>query len=155
MSIRITESGDRVFDTKERAMETRLVRLKPRDPRRRHVLRTYTYDGNKFQCDRGWYRVSVEAATHLATVRQVGGDPHSPLAFDVCKEAEARALDRQGKKAKDEPTRANEEVPLMLGRNEAKRAPAESDAESATPPGDAPSTAADKADRRSNKKDRG
>ncbi len=38
-------------------METILVRLKPYDHRRGHVLRRYTYAGIKFQVDRGWSRV--------------------------------------------------------------------------------------------------
>jgi len=74
-------------------METLLVRLKPYDPRRGQVLRRYTYAGIKFQEERAWYRVEVAVAEHLRSVRQVPTDEHSPLAFDVCTEAEAKALE--------------------------------------------------------------
>ena len=74
-------------------METMLCRLKKYDPRRGHVLRRYTYRGIKFHEERGWYRVDKLTADYLRDVRQVLSDAHSPLAFDVCTEAEAKALD--------------------------------------------------------------
>ncbi len=74
-------------------METLLVRLKPYDPRRGHVLRRYTYAGIKFQEERAWYRVEKAVAEHLRSVRQVPSDEYAPLAFDVCTEVEARALE--------------------------------------------------------------
>jgi hypothetical protein len=74
-------------------METLLVRLKPYDPRRGHVLRRYTYSGIKFQEERGWYRVEKPVAEYLRAVREVPTDRHSQLAFDVCTEAEAKALE--------------------------------------------------------------
>jgi hypothetical protein len=74
-------------------MDTMLVRLKPYDPRRGHVLRRYTYAGIKFQEERAWYRVEKIVADHLRAVRQVPTDEHAPLAFDVCTEAEAKALE--------------------------------------------------------------
>jgi hypothetical protein len=74
-------------------MDTLLVRLKPYDPRRGHVLRRYTYAGIKFQEERGWYRVEKVVAEYLRNVREVPSDRYSPLAFDVCTEAEAKALE--------------------------------------------------------------
>ena len=74
-------------------METMLVRLKPFDARRGHVLRRFTYRGIKFHVERGWYRVEPAVAAYLREVRQVAGDPHAPLAFDVQTEEEARATD--------------------------------------------------------------
>ena len=73
--------------------DTLLVRLKPYDPRRGHVLRRYTYAGIKFQEERGWYRVEKSVAEYLRSVRPVAGDEVTPLAFDVCTEEEAKALD--------------------------------------------------------------
>lgn len=70
-------------------MQTLLVRLKPNDPRRGCVLRRFTYRSIKFHEERGWYRVDKEVAEYLRGVRQVPGDKHAPLAFDVCTEAEA------------------------------------------------------------------
>ncbi|RJS14136.1 hypothetical protein DRW03_35430 [Corallococcus sp. H22C18031201] len=70
-----------------------LVRLKSYDARRGHVLRRYTYAGIKFQEERGWYRVAKPVADYLRTVHQLPSDTYSPLAFDVCTEAEAKALD--------------------------------------------------------------
>ena len=76
-------------------MQTLLVRLKPYDPRRGCVLRRYTYRGIKFHDERGWYRVDKEVADYLRGVRQVPGDAHAPLAFDVCTDDEAKALDAE------------------------------------------------------------
>ncbi len=76
-------------------MQTLLVRLKPYDPRRSCVLRRFTYRGIKFHEERGWYRVDKDVAEYLRGVRQVPGDKHAPLAFDVCTEAEAQALDAE------------------------------------------------------------
>ena len=74
-------------------MQTLLVRLKPYDPRRGCVLRRFTYRGIKFHEERGWYRVEKPVAEYLRTVRQVAGDEVTPLAFDVCSEEEAKALE--------------------------------------------------------------
>ena len=73
-------------------METLLVRLKPYNPRRGHVLRRYTYRGIKFHWERGWYRVAKAIAEYLRSVRQVPGDEHAPPAFDVCTDEEAKKL---------------------------------------------------------------
>jgi hypothetical protein len=80
-------------------METFLVRLKAYDPRRGHVLRRFTYRGIKFHEERGWYRVDKSVADYLRGVRQRTGDEHSPLAFDVCTEEEAKGLDTREKEA--------------------------------------------------------
>jgi hypothetical protein len=82
-------------------METMLVRLKPFDPRRGHVLRRYTYAGIKFHGERGWYRVEKRVADYLRTVRQQLADPHSPPAFDVCSEEEAKAMEAKAMEAKE------------------------------------------------------
>ncbi len=72
--------------------DTLLVRLKPYDPRRGFVLRRFTYAGIRFQDERGWYRVERKVGEHLRAVRTVPTDKYAPLAFDVCTEAEAKAL---------------------------------------------------------------
>ena len=99
-------------------METLLVRLKPYDPRRGFVLRRFTYKGIKFQEERGWYRVEKPVADYLAGVRQVEHNPHSPLAFDVQTDEEAKALDaREESEAK---TRKNalEATRVSVGRGD-------------------------------------
>src|SRR4051812_4075603 len=74
-------------------METLLVRLKPYDPRRKFVLRRYTYAGIQFHVARGWERVPKDVADYLKNVRQLEFDPYSPAAFDICTEEEAAALE--------------------------------------------------------------
>ncbi len=76
-------------------MDSLLVRIKPRDPHRGHVLRRFVYRGIRFETGKGWYQVRAEVGEYLRTVHQHAHDPHSPLAFDVCTEAEAKALDEQ------------------------------------------------------------
>jgi hypothetical protein len=86
----------------------KLVRLKPHDPKRGHVIRRYTAFSIRFEEARGWYKVADEVAAYLATVHQVPGDEDSPLAFDVCSEEEAQRLETAEKKKAEERARAAE-----------------------------------------------
>ena len=86
----------------------KLVRLKPYDPKRGHVIRRYTAFSIRFEEARGWYKVADEVAAYLATVHQVPGDEDSPLAFDVCSEEEAQRLETAEKKKAEERARAAE-----------------------------------------------
>jgi hypothetical protein len=97
-------------------METLLVRLKPYDARRGHVLRRFTYAGIKFQEERGWYRVEKAVADYLRTVRQLPSDRHSPLAFDVCTEAEAKALEAGEAEESKVKRSATDDIKLVTAR---------------------------------------
>jgi hypothetical protein len=111
--------GDLGVSREERRdpMETLLVRMKPFDPRRGQVLRRYTYRGIRFQEERGWYRVEKEVGEYLRTVRQ-SSDPHSTLAFDVCVEEEARALDVKELAAANPRQSATDELTVSAARTE-------------------------------------
>lgn len=106
-------------------METMLVRLKPYDPRRGNVLRRFTFRGIKFHEERGWYRVEAPVAEYLRGVHQVPTDQFSPLAFDVCTEADAKAL---------EATQAEETKVKRSAADDLKVVPARP----TTPPAEAP-----------------
>ncbi|MDM7916706.1 MAG: hypothetical protein QUU85_15790 [Candidatus Eisenbacteria bacterium] len=97
-------------------METMLVRLKPLDPRRGNVLRRFTYQGIKFHEERGWYRVAKAVADYLRSVHQQPADPHSPLAFDVCTEEEARAAEAKEKEAQNARKTAADDIKLSVAR---------------------------------------
>jgi hypothetical protein len=99
-------------------METMLVRLKPYDPRRGHVLRRFTYAGVKIHEERGWHRVSKQVADYLRGVRQVNGDDYSPLAFDVCTDEEAKALDAREEVETKVRRSATDEVRLSPARTD-------------------------------------
>lgn len=99
-------------------METMLVRLKSFDPRRGQVVRRYTYAGIKFHEERGWYRVEKAVAEYLRGVRQVVGDEVSPLAFDVCTEEEAKALEVREETDAKVRKAASDEVRLTPARGE-------------------------------------
>jgi len=86
----------------------KLVRLKPYDRKRGHVIQRYTAFGVRFDEARGWYKVSDEVAAYLATVHQTPGDEDSPLAFDVCTQDEATAMETAEKKKAEERARAAE-----------------------------------------------
>ena len=97
-------------------METMFVRLKPYDHHRGYVLRRFSYAGIKFQQERGWYKVESPVADYLKTVRQVGDDKHSPLAFDVCREEEAKKMDsREDEKTRVKKT-ATDNIEVSVGR---------------------------------------
>jgi len=80
-------------------MKTMLVRLKAYDPRHGYTLRRYTFRGIKFQQERGWYRVTAGVAEYLRDAHQDPTDPKSPLAFDVCSDAEAKAMETAEKES--------------------------------------------------------
>jgi hypothetical protein len=61
----------------------KLVRLKPLDTKKGHVIQRYNTFSTLFDSSKGWYRVADEMAAHLAMVHQVPEDEDSPLAFDV------------------------------------------------------------------------
>lgn len=100
-------------------METRLVRLKKPDPKRGHVLRRYVYKGIRVLSERGWYRVPLEIAEELKAKRQIPNDEHSPLAFDVCTDEEARAMDERESR-EERPTLATEAIRVESARGEPK-----------------------------------
>jgi hypothetical protein len=97
-------------------METMLVRLKPFDPRRGNVLRRFTHAGIRFEDERGWYRVEAPVAGYLRTVRQRAVDEQSPLAFDVCTEDEARALDARAEDAAKGRKAASDDIKVSVAR---------------------------------------
>ena len=97
-------------------METLLVRLKPYDPRRGHVLRRYTYAGIKFHEERGWSRVEKPVGDYLRSVHQLSSDSHSPLAFDVCTEEEAKAIDAAESDASKVKRSATDELKVVPAR---------------------------------------
>ncbi len=99
-------------------METLLVRLKPHDARRGHVLRRYTYLGIKFHQERGWYRVDKDVAEYLRGVRQVAADEYAPLAFDVCTDEEAKALDAKEETESKVRRAAADEIRLSEARRD-------------------------------------
>jgi hypothetical protein len=76
-------------------MTHKLVRLKSYDPKRGFMLRRLTVRGVTFKAGAGWYRVRSEIATYLEGVTQRPRDEHSPNAFDVKSETEARALEEK------------------------------------------------------------
>jgi hypothetical protein len=99
-------------------MDTLLVRLKAYDARRGYVLRTFTYRGIKIQVERGWFRVTTEVGEYLRTVHEIPRDPQSPLAFDVCTDDEARAIDAAEKKEVASRQNATDALEVALGRGE-------------------------------------
>ena len=98
-------------------METMFCRLKRYDHRRGHLLRRFTYKGIKFHEERGWYRVEKTIADYLRTVHQADSNEHSPLAFDVCTEEEAKALDTKEKEEGTVRKEASDNIKLSVPRN--------------------------------------
>ncbi|TMQ08618.1 MAG: hypothetical protein E6J90_39870 [Deltaproteobacteria bacterium] len=80
----------------------KLVRLKPLDRKKGHVIHRYTTFQTTFEESKGWYRVPDHVAAYLATVHQLADDEDSPLAFDVCTREEAQRIDAAEKKKAEE-----------------------------------------------------
>ncbi len=89
---------------------SKLVRLKPYDKRRRHVMRMYVHGptGKRFSEKAGWYKVDDSLAAYLGTVSQIEGDEDAPRAFDVCSAVQAQAIDAAEKKTREKRAQANE-----------------------------------------------
>ena len=100
------------------ATETMLVRLKPYNKKKGHILRRYTYRGLRFQESRGWTRVRKEIADYLEKVHQIPGDEDSPLAFDVHSDAEAQAIDKKEAQDAQEKTPAEQATEVAEAREE-------------------------------------
>jgi hypothetical protein len=86
----------------------KLIRLKPLDKKKGHVIHRYTAFQTTFEEAKGWYRVPDPVAAYLATVHQLPNDEDSPLAFDVCTPDEAERIDAAEKKKAEERARAAE-----------------------------------------------
>ena len=99
-------------------MDTLLVRMKAYAPRRGYVLKRYTYGGIKFLVERGWYRVTKAVAEYVRTVRAEPRNPDSPLAFDVCTDDEAHAIDVAEAKEAAGRQNATDELKLSVARGE-------------------------------------
>jgi hypothetical protein len=86
----------------------KLIRLRPFDAKKGHIIRRYTVAGTTFEERKGWYRVSDHMAAYLATVHQIADDEDSPMAFDVCTQEDAKRIDAAEKKKAEERARAAE-----------------------------------------------
>jgi hypothetical protein len=80
----------------------KLIRLRPLDKKKGHVIHRYTVFQTTFEESKGWYRVPEHVASYLATVHQLADDEDSPLAFDVCTREEAQRIDAAEKKKAEE-----------------------------------------------------
>lgn len=94
---------------------TKLVRLKPYDPKRGHLLQRFMFAGHRFLESRGWYEVPAALAAQLEVLKQPPGRNRHPddvpLAFDVVDKAEAKQIDKRESREKDRQT-ADEPVDL-------------------------------------------
>lgn len=91
-----------------------LVRLKPFNPRRGYVLKTYVDGptGSVFREERGWYEVEADFAERLREIRSRPDREESPAAFDVCTRAQALELERKIRREQQE--RASAHDPLSV-----------------------------------------
>ena len=74
-------------------MSTVLVRLRPHDPKRGHVCRSFTIYSMRFKEKNGWYEVEQEVADFLRPLRQPpSGDrlpDEAPSLFEIRSSIEA------------------------------------------------------------------
>jgi len=100
---------------------TMFVRLKPYNPRRGHVRRRQMVEGVRFDGEHNWYRIDDHAfAERLRVMTQDENDPESAALFDVCTEAEARAIqererERKGSASVDDAAASTPEVARKRG----------------------------------------
>lgn len=71
-----------------------LARLKPYNPKKRHLVRCYMIDGVRFYEERGWYEVSDSLADKLRDLHQDHYDLDSPLLFDIMTPEQAEQLEQ-------------------------------------------------------------
>jgi hypothetical protein len=99
--------------------EVRYVRLRPYDEKTGHLVRDFTKRfGGRFYRFREagvWYEVPKALADELEKARQIPQRPNSPRVFDVCTEKEARVIDRDAEKKREE-ERAVEEPSVDTAR---------------------------------------
>lgn len=127
----------------------RLVRLKPYNKAKGHVLRKFTVRGNHFRVEDGWYAVPLKVANYLETIHQKYYDHDSPLAFDVCTKEEALRLEKtKHQKAVQAavPEFGEEVVIHRVGRKKTTDVPDAEDFVPAVVPPEDPETVAEGAD---------
>lgn len=106
-----------------------LARLKPFNPRKGLVMRSFSASGVRITHERGWHEVDDSTAAYLKTVHSTPENDESPLAFDVCTPAEAQALEdmqriaAEVRAAPTNPVRAARQAPRNDFRQLAPGAP--------------------------------
>ena len=74
-------------------MATKYVRVKPHNKRKGFLVKRYMTEGQKFEVEKGWYRVDDDAfAARLEAITQDGTEDTPPV-FDVCTKEEAQRID--------------------------------------------------------------
>ncbi len=92
---------------------TMLVRIKPFNPRKGYVMKTYAVDHPEFGSARflesqGWYEVTPGMAGYLENLNSQPGNNESPAAFDVCTREEAIKLEeRERRNAREKADASN------------------------------------------------
>jgi hypothetical protein len=91
-----------------------IVRIKPYNPRKGYVLKTYVFQGMLFSVDKGWYQPPQSVIDKLRYVHSKPDDLDSPLAFDICTPEEAEALMEEERRAELE--KAEPDSPVRITR---------------------------------------
>ncbi len=108
------------------------IRIKPFNPRKGYRLKRYMVFGTRFEEERGWYKISATVTATVADVKQQvdvrsflseirNGGEDSKLAFDICTEAEAKAISLAERKAKEAEAQAPVSNPVDLTSAEVRR----------------------------------
>lgn len=69
-----------------------LARIKTPDKRKGHLVRRYTYQGKRFDCDNGWYKVGRGMGDELAKLKNPSTDT---FIFDIVELEEAEEIDHK------------------------------------------------------------
>ena len=118
---------------------SKLVRLKPLNPRRGALCRRYMFRGFRFDVELGWYEVSDELALELKPLTQHDSDPEGVALFDIMTREDALAEDAKekskipGKSAADAPRSVDLKRPLRVESDDVVDG-GKSDDDGATPP---------------------
>lgn len=92
-----------------------LVRLKPYNERKGHLVRVYMIGGWRFLEERGWYEVpeALVEQLQLRELHQAHYNEDSPALFDVCTPEQAERLEEK-ERAREEREKATARKPTPI-----------------------------------------
>jgi hypothetical protein len=92
---------------------TILVRIRPYNPRKGAKTKSYTYRGQRFMEEAGWYEVSIQLGEELGQCT-VDGQEDGERVFDVATPEQAKAMQQRERVVVE--TRAPAEAPMKITR---------------------------------------
>lgn len=95
---------------------SKLVRLKPFNPKKGYNMRSYTLKGIQIREENGWHEVPDDVADQFANIHADPENADTPFAFDVMSRDEAISFEQKEKRAQQERASASDPIRVRTVR---------------------------------------